>query len=91
MTCTFANNAFYEYWYASGGNPSLSEFISAWSAEGQTYYPLSCFPGDGVVDCTGQNGSGIQLDARFSQGALLAYTGSEAATYATSGKLGPNG
>jgi serine/threonine protein kinase len=91
MTCTFANNAFYEYWKASGGNPTQQESINVWSALGDTYYPLSCSSGDTVVDCTGQNSSGIPLDARFTQQALSSYTSSEAAAYAASGKLGPDG
>lgn len=91
MTCRFANNAFYEYWRASGGNPTLSESINVWSREGQAYYPLSCSPGDGVIDCTGQNSRGLSLDARFTQHALSIYTPAEAAAYARSGKLGPNG
>jgi hypothetical protein len=91
MSCTFANNAFYEYWSASGGDPSLTENISAWSAAGQQYYALSCSSGDGTVDCTGTNNSGGSLDARFTTDALSAYTNSGAADYAASGKLGPNG
>jgi hypothetical protein len=90
MTCTFAENAFYEYWKGSGGNPSQSASTSVWSAEAQQSYPLSCSSGDGVVDCTGTNSSGVSLDARFSQQAVSAYTDAQAAAYAASGKLGPN-
>jgi hypothetical protein len=88
-TCAFAENAFYEYWKASDGGSSPSENISAWSADGGQSYPLSCDLGDGVVDCTGTDGSGISLDARFSQSAISAYTTSQATAYAASGKLGP--
>ena len=91
MSCTFANNAFYEYWLASGGNPSFVEYITAWSPQDQTYYALSCFPGDGVIDCTGTSNSGASLDARFTPGSQLAYSSSQAAAYAASGKAGPNG
>jgi hypothetical protein len=91
VSCLFAENAFYEYWQASGGNPTQSANINVWSAEGQQYSPLSCASGDGVVDCTGTNSSGVALDARFSQQAVAVYTSSEAAAYAASGKLGPNG
>jgi hypothetical protein len=91
VSCPFAENAFYEYWNATGGNPTYSASISAWSAEGQSYYPLSCGSGDGVVDCTGTNASGVFLDARFTQAAVLAYTQNQAAAYAASGKPGPNG
>jgi hypothetical protein len=91
VTCRFANNAFYEYWHASGGNPTLSEPVNVWSQEGQAYYPLSCSPRDRVVDCTGQNSGGTPLDARFTQHAVSLYTPAEAAAYAGSGKLGPNG
>jgi hypothetical protein len=89
VTCAFAENAFFEYWSASGGNPTLFESISAWSAEGQAYYSLSCSSGDGVVDCSGYNGSGVSIDARFNQSAVLAYPSTNAASYAASGKLGP--
>ncbi len=90
MSCTFANNAFYEYWQASGGDASQSANINAWSPDDRQYYALSCGSGDGVVDCTGTTNSGASLDARFSQGAVSAYTSNEAATYAASGNLGPN-
>jgi serine/threonine protein kinase len=90
VSCAFSENAFYEYWQASGGNPTQSENISVWSAEGQQQFPMSCVPGDGVVDCTGTNSKGASLDSRFSQHAVSAYTAAEAAAYAASGKLGPN-
>lgn len=86
-SCAFANNAFYEYWQASGGNPSATSGVNVWSAQDQLYYPLNCDSGDGVVDCTAASGE----DVRFAQTALSAYTDSQARTYAASGKLGPNG
>jgi hypothetical protein len=89
MTCTFAENAFYEYWQASGGDPTQRANITVWSALSQQLYPLSCASGDGVVDCSGTNSSGKALDARFSQHAVSAYTSAEAAAYRASGKLGP--
>ncbi len=91
VSCPFAENAFYEYWNATGGNPIYSANIAVWSAEGQSYYTLSCGSGDGVVDCTGTNASGVFLDARFTQAAVSAYSQSQAAAYAASGKPGPNG
>jgi len=90
MTCGFAENAFYDYWQASGGDPTQSESISAWSAASQQSYPLSCGVGGGLVDCTGPSASGASLDARFTQHAVSAYTDQQAAGYEASGKLGPN-
>ncbi len=89
MTCTFAENAFYEYWKASGGDPTSGQDVSVWSAEAGQSYPLSCAVSGSVVDCTGTNDSGVALDARLTQSALSAYTSSQAAAYAASGKLGP--
>jgi hypothetical protein len=89
MSCTFAENAFYEYWQASGGDATAPESISVWSAEGQHFYLLTCAAGDGVIDCTGVNGKGVSLDARFTQDAVSAYTTANAQAYAASGKLGP--
>jgi hypothetical protein len=91
MTCGFAENAFYEYWSASRADPNQSETINVWSALSNQSYALSCSAGDGVVDCTGTNRNGVRLDARFTQAAISAYTSSEAAAYAASGKLGPAG
>jgi hypothetical protein len=89
VTCAFAENAFYEYWQASGGDPTQGETISVWSAEAQQSYQLSCGAEAGVVDCTGANATGVSLDARFTQDAVSAYTTQQAAAYAASGKLGP--
>ncbi|MGO9663151.1 MAG: hypothetical protein ACLP66_07575 [Polyangia bacterium] len=86
-SCTFASNTFYEYWQASGGDPTLSETINVWSADDQTYYTLGCNPTDGVIDCTDANGE----DVRFSQDAIDGYSSSQASTYAASADLGPNG
>ena len=90
VTCAFAENAFYEYWQASGGDSTQSESISVWSAASQQSYQLSCGVGDGLVDCTGPNATGASLDARFTQHAVSAYTDEQAAAYAASGKLGPS-
>jgi hypothetical protein len=87
----FAENAFYEYWQASGANPSLSEQISAWSRTYGKYIGLTCAPGDGVVDCTGLNDLGNTIDVRFTQNAVVIYTAAQAQQYAASGKLGPSG
>jgi hypothetical protein len=89
-TCAFAENAFYEYWQASGGDSTQAESISVWSAASQQSYQLSCGAGDGLVDCIGSNATGASLDARFTQHAVSAYTDQQAAAYAGSGKLGPN-
>ncbi len=90
MSCAFANNAFYEYWEASGRDPSQSENITVWSPDDQQFYALSCGSGDGAVDCTGTGSSGASLDAEFTQQAVSAYTNAEAAAYTASGKLGPS-
>jgi hypothetical protein len=89
VSCPFAENAFYEYWSASDGDPVLPGTISVWSAEGQATYTLTCSAGDGIVDCSGTNVNGVPLDTQFTQSAVSAYTSSEAAAYAASGKLGP--
>jgi hypothetical protein len=86
-TCTFANNTFYEYYQASGGDPTQAESIRVWSVQDQKYYSLSCSAGDGVVDCTSGNGG----DVRFSVHAITVYDSSQAATYARKGTLGPSG
>lgn len=89
VTCGFANNVFYEYWQASAGDPTQNEDINAWSPTTQATYPVSCVPGDGIVNCSiSSNGTG---QVQFTSGELTAYTSSEAAAYAASGKLGPNG
>jgi len=89
MSCTFAENAFYEYWQATGGDPTAPASITVWSPEGHQSYPLSCNTGDGVVDCFGTNSSGVSLDARFSQDAVSAYTSANATAFAAKGTLGP--
>jgi hypothetical protein len=89
VTCAFAENAFYEYWQASGGDATAAVSITVWGSLGKQFYPLSCNAGDGVVDCTGTNSTGVSLDARFSQDAVSAYTSTEANAYSASGKLGP--
>jgi hypothetical protein len=89
MTCAFAENAFYEYWNATGGNAGGPASISVWSSVAQQFYPLSCDVGDGVVDCTGADSSGVHVDARFSQAAVSAYTSANARAYVASGALGP--
>ncbi len=89
VSCAFAENAFYEYWSASSGNPTLPESIYVWSAESQTWYGLTRSSGDGVVDCNGTNGNGVPIDARFTQNSVSAYATGQAAAYAASGKLGP--
>ncbi len=85
--CSYAKNAFYEYWQASGAQPSLLESISVWSSTYTTYIPLTCTPGDGVVDCLGPRG----IDVRFTQADVTEYTQGLAQAYASSGQLGPNG
>jgi hypothetical protein len=60
-----------------------------WSAAGQATYTLTCNTGAGIVDCTGTNVSGVPLEVQLTQSAVSAYTSSQAAAYATSGKLGP--
>jgi hypothetical protein len=86
-TCPFAENTFYEYYAATGGNASEQATVQAWSSVTQQYYTEGCSSGAGVVDCAGGTGS----EVHFSQGAIAAYTPSEASSYAASGHLGPNG
>ena len=87
VSCRVAENTFYEYWKATGGNPGGQINAQAWSPTDQQYYPESCSSTNGVVDCLYGNGS----DVRFSENAVAAYTQSEASGYAAAADLGPNG
>ncbi len=87
VSCPFAENTFYEYWKATGGDPIQPVTIQAWSSASQQYYTETCSPGDGVVDCLHGNG----YDVRFSQNSITAYTSTEASAYAAAAHLGPNG
>ncbi len=85
-TCPFAENTFYEYYRASGGDASQSETISAWSPTTHQYYSEDCSPSSGVVSCTFGSET-IQLTTS----GLTAYSESQASAYASSHDLGPNG
>jgi hypothetical protein len=85
-SCDFSFNTFYEYWHATGGQPTPGErAVVVWSPTTQTTYPQQCGDDGNEVDCTGGEGD----EVRFSQASVLAYTPAEAAAYAASGKLGP--
>lgn len=85
-TCAFANNAFYEYYKASGGHPTRPESVSVWSAANQQYRPLKCYLRVSVVNCIALNGETV----RFTRDAITTYSSSLAAAYSASGLLGPN-
>jgi hypothetical protein len=94
LSCSFANNAFYEYWKASGGNPNQQPTIQVWDPANGRYESLYCSSGDGVVDCSPGNSlssTTMPPDVRFDQNAVTEYTSSQAQSYAADHYLGPNG
>jgi hypothetical protein len=88
--CSFAENTFYEYYRASGGDPTQSPSLQVWSPTYRVYIGLQCSNGDGVVDCRGSDPSST-IDVRFTQDSMSAYRADQAASYARSADLGPNG
>jgi serine/threonine protein kinase len=88
--CNFAENTFYEFYKATGGDPTQSPSLQVWSPAYHLYIDLQCTNGDGVVDCT-RSGPGSSIDVRFTQDSMSAYTPDQAAAYARSADLGPNG
>jgi hypothetical protein len=88
--CSFAENTFYEYYKASGGDPTQSPSLQVWSPTYKVYVGLQCSNGDGVVDCRGSDPTST-IDVRFTQASMSAYTADQAASYARSADLGPNG
>jgi CHAT domain len=85
-SCTFAFNTFYEYWQATGGNPQPGDqSVQVWSPRTQQSYTQVCTNDGTEVDCA----HGQRDEVRFSHASVTAYTPSEAAAYAASGKLGP--
>ncbi len=87
VTCSFAENTFYEYYKSTGGNPTQAATLQAWSPPTHQYYSETCSSGDGVVDCVHGSGS----DVRFNRSAVSAYSDSQASAYAQSHDLGPSG
>jgi hypothetical protein len=87
VTCGFAENTFYEYYVASGGDPSQAETIQVWSPTTQQYYSEDCTSTGDAVDCTYGNSNDVRLTAS----GLLAYSSDQAASYAQSQDLGPKG
>jgi hypothetical protein len=89
--CDFANNTFYEYYQATGGDPTQSPSLQVWSPTYSVYIALNCSSGDGVVDCVGLNRQNDRIDVRFTQTSMSVYTPQNAAAYAQNHDLGPNG
>ncbi len=88
--CNFAENTFYEFYKATGGDPTQSPLLQVWSPAYRVYIDLQCTNGDGVVDCT-RSGPGSSIDVRFTQDSMSAYTPDQAAAYAQSANIGPQG
>ncbi len=88
--CNFAENTFYEYYKATGGDPTQSPSLQVWSPSYSVYIDLQCTNGDGVVDCAGGD-PGSSIDVRFTQDSMRTYTSDQAASYARSADIGPNG
>jgi serine/threonine protein kinase len=88
--CNFANNTFYEFYKATGGDPTQSPPLRVWSPAYRVYIDLQCTNGDGVVDCT-RSGPGSSIDVRFTQDSMSAYTPDQANAYAQSANIGPQG
>lgn len=87
VTCGFAENTFYEYYQASGGDPTQSKTIQAWSPTTHQYYTEDCTSSGDAVDCAYGNSNDVRLTAS----GLSAYSSDQAASYAQSHELGPNG
>ena len=87
VTCGFAENAFYEYYKASGGDSSQSKTVQVWSPTTKQYYSVDCSSSGDAVDCTLGSGDDIRLTAS----GLSAYSSAQASSYAQSHELGPNG
>ncbi len=86
--CKFANNTFYEYWKASGGDATQDESgLQVWGPIDHQYYTMDCTGGDPVMCSNGDE----TLQVVFSAQSVLDYTSAQAQTYTQSGKLGPNG
>lgn len=87
VTCGLAENTFYEYYQASGGDPTQPVTLQAWSSATKRYYSEDCTGTGDVVDCTFGSGNDIQL---ITSG-VSAYSADQASSYAHSHDLGPNG
>ncbi len=79
-TCPFAENAFYEY-FVSGESSSISVYSPA---TGVTY-SAECSANGSQVTCDTEDGGA----ARFAQSAIDAYSQDQAASYASSHRVGP--
>jgi hypothetical protein len=85
-SCDFAENTFYEYWQATGGDPTPGEqAVEVWSPATQQRYTQICTDDGNGVDCTHSDGDEVQ----FSTASVTAYTQAAANAYAATGKLGP--
>jgi hypothetical protein len=87
VTCRLAENTFYEYYMASGGDSSRQASIRAWSTGQQRYYDEYCANAGDYVDCSLNNGHEIRLAAS----GLALYSDRQAAKYAAAADIGPNG
>jgi hypothetical protein len=77
-TCPFAQNVFYGYWNADGGD------FRAYSPASQESYDIACDGGATIV-CTAGDGA----EVRFSPRAVALYDQAQADSYAASHDLGP--
>ena len=85
-SCGFAENTFYEYWQATGGDPTPGEQpVDVWSPATPQDYTQVCTDGGNEVECTHSDGDEVQ----FSTGSVMAYTQTQANVYAATGTLGP--
>jgi pectin methylesterase-like acyl-CoA thioesterase len=87
VTCGFAQNTFYEYYTAAGGDSSQAATIQVWSPTTKRYYSENCTSSGDAVDCIFGSGNQVRLTAS----GLLAYSQAQADSYAQSHDLGPNG
>lgn len=86
VTCGFAENTFYEYYKASGGDSSQSETVQAWSPTTHQYYSEDCSNTGDSVDCSFSGG-----EVRLTVSGLSLYSSSQASAYAQAHDVGPNG
>jgi len=77
-TCPFAENVFYEYWLAGGGD------VRAYSPAAEAVFRVRCEDGSTIV-CSGGDGAEIHIDP----GAVAVYDQAQANEYAASHDLGP--
>ena len=87
VSCGVAENTFYEYHKATGGDATQPRTVQAWSPATKRYYTETCSSGEGMVHCTHGNGS----EVRFNQRAIHSYSSTDASVYVRSHDLGPKG